>query len=74
MATKSKKPKGKKPKRKYTKSKPKTKIVYRTKPAKYSASSDIDDMTRSMGKLALTGAGTMMILGVGKGIADSFKN
>lgn len=73
MATKSKKNKGKKPARRYTKSKPKTKIVYRTKPTKPMASDDIDAMTRTIGKLALAGAGTIMILGVGKGIADSFK-
>ena len=73
MATKSKKT-TKKPKRKYTKSKQKTKIVYHTKPQKKSsASDDVNDMTRSIGKLAITGAGTIMALGVAGGIANAFK-
>lgn len=74
MAAKSKKTKSKPQKRKYTKSKPKTKVVYRTKPqTKSSASEDVNDMTRSIGKLAITGAGTIMALGIAGGIANAFK-
>jgi hypothetical protein len=70
MATKKKtsRKQSKKTTRKYTKK------TQRASPTRNTASNQIDEMTGSIGKLAITGASATMALGIGAGFANAFKS
>jgi hypothetical protein len=61
-----------KPTRKATRAKTKTKTVVRyVEKPRNSASDDINNMTGTIGKLAITGAGAMMAMGIAGGVAGA---
>lgn len=63
-----------KPTRKATRAKPKTKTVVRYVEKPRSSSDDINEMTGTIGKLAITGAGAMMAMGIAGGVAGAFNH